>query len=265
VTPDRLFWIQDAYTRSAWYPNAHKYDDKHNYIRNSVKITIDAYDGSVRYYLAEPNDPIAVAYQRMYPGLIRPMSEMPPELREQVRYPRDLFQIQMGIYSIYHQTNPETFYKGEDRMQFAEIFHRDALIRMQPNYLTLDLLEHGKPEFLLLTPMLPMNRDNLRALAVAGCDGDNYGKIFLYTFPKGSQVFGPPQINALIDQNTEIAENITLWNQQGSEVIRGKMIVLPLGKHILYIQPFTWRRPAACASRNSNVSSSAPRKPSSWT
>ncbi len=237
AAPDRFYWIQDAYTRSAWYPNAVRYDGVYNYIRNSVKIVVDAYDGGVSYYLSEPGDPIARAYQRMYPGLIRPLSEMPSFLREQVRYPRDLFEIQMGVYSRYHQRDPSIFYMNEDRMQFAEISHRGDTVRMQPAYLTLDLIQPGKPEFLLLTPMLPANQNNLRALAVAGCDPGNYGRIVLYTFPKGRIYLGPPQVNALIDQNTEIAQSITLWNQQGSEVKRGKMIVLPMKEFILYIQP----------------------------
>lgn len=238
VTDQQMFWIQDAYTTSNWYPNAdfHK-EDPFNYIRNSVKIVVDAYNGSVDYYVFEPDCPIVRAYQRAYPGVFKPKSLMPQELRSQVRYPRDLFDIQMHMYSLYHQENPATFYKGEDRMAFAEIHHQDTLIRMEPYYLTLNLIDFDQPEFFLITPMLPINRDNLRALALAGCDGENYGRIILYTFPKGSQIFGPSQINALIDQNTEIAQHITLWNQQGTEVRRGKMIVLPLGKHILYIQP----------------------------
>lgn len=238
VTDEQMFWIQDAYTISEWYPNAdlHK-EDGFNYIRNSVKIVVDAYNGSVAYYVFEPDCPIVRAYQRAYPGVFKPMSEMSDEMMGQVRYPRDMFDIQMHIYSLYHQENPSTFYKGEDRMAFAEIHHEDTLIRMEPYYLTLDLIDFKSPEFFLITPMLPFDRDNLRALALVGCDGDNYGRIILYTFAKGSQIFGPSQINALIDQDTEIAQNITLWNQQGTEVRRGKMIVLPLGKHILYIQP----------------------------
>ncbi|MCC5847903.1 MAG: UPF0182 family protein [Verrucomicrobia bacterium] len=238
VGPDRMYWIQDAYTTSNWYPNSDVYgDEDFNYIRNSIKIVVDAYDGTVDYYLFEPNDPVALAYQRMYPGLIKDKSEMPDFLLEQVRYPRDLFDIQMHMYSVYHQINPSTFFMEEDRMQFAEIRHRDTLIRMEPYYLTLDLIDFNKPEFFLITPMLPYERENLRALALAGSDGENYGRIIVYTFPKGSQFYGPAQINALIDQDTIIAERMTLWNQQGTEVKRGKMIVLPLGKHILYIQP----------------------------
>ena len=237
VTPERLYWMQDAYTTSRWYPNSEPYHNQLNYIRNSVKIVVDAYTGKVDFYLQEENDPIARAYQGMYPGLIREYDEMPEALRKQTRYPKDLFEIQMRMYATYHQTDPETYYKGEDRMEFAEIMHQKSLIRMKPYYMTLDLIDPGRREFLLLTPLLPMNRDNLRALAVAGSDGDNYGRVILYTFPKGSQVFGPPQINALIDQHTEIAQNITLWNQEGSEVKRGKMIVLPVDGRILYIQP----------------------------
>lgn len=238
VTDDAFYWFQDAYTLSNWYPQGSPYSAEFNYIRNSIKIIVDAYNGSVTYYMTDTKDPIAQAYQRMYPGLIKPIDEMPEKLRKQVRYPRDLFEIQMKKYSKYHQINPETFYKDEDRWQFAEFAHRDSIIRMQPYYLTLDLIQHKKPEFVLVTPMLPIKRENLRALALVGCDEENYGRIIIYLFPRGRQVFGPSQINALIDQDTTIAEHITLWDQHGSEVRRGKMIIFPLGKHILYIQPF---------------------------
>jgi len=237
VTPDRLYWIIDAYTTSKWYPNSEAFNDDLNYIRNSVKIVVDAYDGTVNYYLADETDPIGKAYQRMYPGLISDLSEVPEALRSQIRYPRNLFEIQMQIYAKYQQKDPETYYKSEDLLQFAEFTQQDSLIQMRPYYITLDMIEPGNREFLLLTPLLPIGRDNLRALGVVRSDGDNYGDIIFYTFPKGSQVYGPPQINALIDQNTEIAQSITLWNQQGSEVKRGKMIILPIDGRIIYIQP----------------------------
>ncbi|MEX2606806.1 MAG: UPF0182 family protein [Kiritimatiellia bacterium] len=237
VTPDRLYWIVDAYTTSRWYPNSETFHQELNYIRNSVKIVVDAYDGSVDYYLAEPDDPIARAYQRMYPGLIKDLGEMPGSLQAQVRYPKDLFEIQMRMYTKYHQEDPETYYQSEDLMQFAEVPHQDTLITMRPYYVTLDLIEPGKRDFLLLTPLLPVNRDNLRALAVVGSDKENYGRKIIYDFPRGSQVYGPPQVNALIDQNTDIAQSITLWNQQGSEVVRGKMIILPIDGRVIYIQP----------------------------
>lgn len=238
VTPERLYWMVDAYTTSKWYPNAQPYSKNLNYIRNSVKIVVDAYDGSVRYYLADQTDPIGRAYQRMYPSLISDLSEMPEALKSQVRYPRNLFEIQMRMYAIYHQKDPGTYYKSEDLLQSAEFSHQDSVIQMRPYYITLDLIEPGNREFLLLTPLLPINRDNLRALAVVRSQVEHYGEIVFFTFPKGIQVYGPPQINALIDQNTEIAQSITLWNQQGSEVKRGKMIILPIDGRIIYIQPF---------------------------
>ncbi|MGA0368180.1 MAG: UPF0182 family protein [Kiritimatiellia bacterium] len=238
VTPERLYWIVDAYTTSKWYPNSQPFNEDLNYIRNAIKIVVDAYDGTVDYYLADATDPIGKAYQRMYPGLIRDLEEMPPALRAQIRYPRNLFEIQMRMYAVYHQEDPATYYQSEDLLQFAQFTHQDSLIQMQPYYITLDLIEPGKREFLLLTPLLPYDRDNLRALGVVRSDGDAYGQIVFYTFPKGSQVYGPPQINALIDQNTDIAQSITLWNQQGSEVKRGKMIILPIDGRIIYIQPF---------------------------
>jgi len=237
VTPERLYWMQDAYTTSRWYPNSQPFEGKLNYIRNSVKIVVDAYDGSVEYFLSDATDPIARAYQRMYPGVIKPLSEMPDNLRSQIRYPKDLFEIQMGVYAKYHQTNPQTFFNQEDLLQLAEIQHEDTQISMQPYYMTLDLLEPGRREFVLLTPLMAVNQDNLRGLAVVGSDGDHYGRMVFYTFPKGSQVLGPSLVNALVDSNDKIAEAMTLWNQQGSEVKRGKMIVLPLNGQILYIQP----------------------------
>ena len=238
VTPDRLYWIVDAYTTSRWYPNSQPYNEDLNYIRNSIKIVVDAYDGTVDYYLVDQNDPIGKAYQGMYPGLISNLEDMPPDLHSQIRYPRNLFEIQMRMYAVYHQKDPQTFYQSEDLLQFAEFSRQDNLIKMRPYYITLDLIEPGKREFLLMTPLLPYDRDNLRALGVVRSNSENYGEIVFFTFPKGSQVYGPPQINALIDQNTDIAESITLWNQQGSEVKRGKMIILPMDGRIIYIQPF---------------------------
>ena len=232
-----MYWLVDAYTTSRWYPNSQPFDKDLNYIRNSIKITVDAYDGSVAYYLADKTDPIALAYQEMYPGLIRDLEEMPEAVRAQVRYPRDLFEIQMRIFAKYHQEDPNTFYKDEDLLEFAQLPRQDSLIRMRPYYLTTDLIEEGRQEFLLLTPFLPVGLDNLRALAVVSSEPENYGQMILYTFPKGSLVYGPPQINALIDQNTEIAQSLTLWNQQGSEVKRGKMIILPINGRVFYIQP----------------------------
>lgn len=241
VTGKNLFWIQDAYTTSGWYPCSAGYAPGKNYIRNSVKIAINAYDGTIDLYLSDPGDPIIRAYDRMYPGLLKPLDTMPDELKQHIRYPKDIFEIQMGIYSKYHQTSPETFYQQEDVWEFARQ-PKDKANGVESQledayYLTLNLIEKDRKDFLLLAPMCPKNRPNLRALAIAGCDKDRYGKFYVYSFPKGEQVYGPAQISALIDQDTTIAEQFTLWNQIGSEVKRGRMIILPIGNVVFYIQP----------------------------
>ncbi|MFW5930752.1 MAG: UPF0182 family protein, partial [Desulfosalsimonas sp.] len=196
ATEDSQFWIQDAYTRSRWYPNAEPYDENegYNYIRSSVKIVIDAYNGDIDYYISDPSDPLIKAYSRIYPGLLKPMEDMPSDIRSHVRYPKDIFQIQMNIYKKYHQKNAQTFYRDEDTWEFAHQKEREVREigsqSMQAYYLTLDLLEKGKPEFLLISPMAPKNRPNLRALVIAGCDRPNYGNFYVYSFPKGVQVYG---------------------------------------------------------------------------
>jgi uncharacterized membrane protein (UPF0182 family) len=237
VTNNRLYWIQDAYTTSTHYPYSEPYGRQMNYMRNSVKIVVDAYDGTVDYYISDEQDPIVQAYNRMYPGLLKPLSEMHPDLRKHIRWPRDIFNIQVDVYAKYHQTDPGVFYRQEDIWDFPEItlHHRHEL--MKPYFLTLNLITPNKFEFILVCPMTPRARTNLRSLMVAGCDGDNYGKIFAYDFPKGELVFGPSQIDAFIDQNTTIAQQFTLWNQVGSQVIRGRMILIPISGGVVYIQP----------------------------
>ncbi len=239
ATPERMYWIQDAYTTSEWYPNASPFQGKINYIRNSVKIVVDAYNGTVDYYIADPKDPIIRAYDRIYPGLLKRFSDLPAELKSHVRYPKDIFEAQMKIYLNYHQTDPETFYKQEDVWEFPTI-HRwgvEKALTLTPDYMTLNLFQEDKFEFLLLSAVNPKGRDNLRAMVAAGSDAPNYGKIVVYNFPKGQLVYGPSQIEALIDQDTFVSQQFTLWNQAGSEVDRGRMIVLPVGHAIIYIQP----------------------------
>ncbi|MDD3582043.1 MAG: UPF0182 family protein [Desulfobacca sp.] len=237
VTSKRIYWIQDAYTFSDRYPYAQSHNQGLNYIRNAVKIVVDAYDGTVDYYLADPQDPIIQAYSRIYPGLLKNLDQLPADLKPHLRYPNDLFTIQMEIYARYHQTDPEVFYKQEDIWEFPEIQHGDQTSRMKPYYLTLSLIDKDRPEFILLCAMNPMARDNLRALTVVGCDGDNYGRIVVYSFPKGTLVYGPSQVDAFINQDTVIAEQFSLWSLIGSQVERGKMIVFPLKGAIYYIQP----------------------------
>jgi len=240
VTGTKLFWIQDAYTASDKYPisTPFAYQTREgNYIRNSVKIVMDAYDGSVDFYIFDKQDPIIGAYNRIYPGLFQDADRMPEELKAHVRYPQGIFQIQMAIYAKYHQTDPEVFYQQEDLWEFAKTYKGKQSFEIKPYYVTLDLVRPGSFDFLLLLPMRPSARDNLRSLTLVSCDRPYYGKIIAYNFPKGELVFGPSQIYALINQDTKISEQFTLWDQAGSEVDRGKMIILPIGKEILYIQP----------------------------
>src|SRR5208337_1581881 len=233
-------WIQDAYTVSDKYPMSMplaKHTGEVSYIRNSVKITMDAYDGNVDFYLFDPQDPIIGAYSRSYPGIFKDASQMPDELKQHVRYPKEVFQAQMAIYAKYHQKDPEVFYQQEDIWEFAKTYKGKESSEISPYYLTLDLIDPGRFDFLLLLPMSPSGRDNLRSLTLVGCDQPYYGKIIVYNFPKGELVYGPSQIYALINQDTTISQQFTLWDQVGSEVDRGKMIILPVRKVILYIQP----------------------------
>ncbi len=235
VTPEGLFWIQDAYTISSLYPGSQPHPLGFNYIRNSVKIVIDAYNGSVDFYLFEPTDPIARAYQRIYPGLLKNKEAMPTALKPHVRYPRDLFDIQLEIYRKYHQT-VEEFYKQEDLWEFPMLDRGPRGGRVYPYYLTLNLIDPDRTDFLLLCPMTPKARANLRALVVVGCDPPHYGKLIVYTFPKGSIFLGPSQVDAIIDQDTQVSSQFTLWNQMGSQVERGRMIVVPVMGSLVYIQ-----------------------------
>ncbi|MGC8718636.1 MAG: UPF0182 family protein [Thermodesulforhabdaceae bacterium] len=233
----RLFWIQDAYTYSNRYPNAEPFSESINYIRNSVKVVIDAYDGSVTYYVADSKDPIIQSYRRAYRGLFKDISEMSKELRAHVRYPQDIFEIQMSIFNRYHQTNPESFYKQDDAWKFARIFQNGAEKIIRPYYLTLNIFDPEKVEFLLIQPFSPRGLDLLRAIATVSSDAERYGKITVLAFPKETQVYGPSQVNAIIDQDTNVSQQFTLWNQIGSAVERGNIIILPYAGSVVYIQP----------------------------
>ena len=240
VTKKGIYWIVDAYTTASTYPGAAPYSSHGrtlNYARNAVKIVVDAYHGSVDYYIYDETDPIINTYRRIYPGLFKSKDRFPKELGPHIRYPKDLFNIQMQVYAKYHQRNPKVFYQQEDLWTFPEKLDDSTSIPQQPYYATLDVIESGQLNFVLLLPMFPKERANLRAMAVAGCDPSNYGKIIIYDFPKGELVYGPAQIDALINQDPDIAQQFTLWDQAGSQVIRGKMIILPVKNSMLFIQP----------------------------
>jgi uncharacterized membrane protein (UPF0182 family) len=253
VTPKRIFWMLDAYTTSDWYPvskrslarfNRDQEDQQFNYIRNSVKVVIDSFSGHVDYYVADPADPIIQAYRKAYPGLFKDIGAMPPDLKEQLRYPKDMFSAQMKIYARYHQSAPELFYEQAETWDFPMV--NDSV--MQPFYFTTALEGYlgDQQSFMLIHPMTPVGRSNLSALAVAGTPavgvglipGEGYHKqIVLYRFSREVQVDGPAQVSALIDQDPEVSRQFALWDQKGSHVLRGRIIVLPVGHSVLYVQP----------------------------
>jgi uncharacterized protein len=241
ITGSHLFYIQDAYTTSQHYPNSASYGsgaERINYIRNSIKIVVNAYNGEVDYYIFDTKDPVINAYRRMYPGLLKEESQMPPEVRSQVRYPQGLFDIQMFMYAKYHQTEPEVFYQQEDAWDVGiPGFGSEKQRATRSYYLTLDMIERDRFDFVLVSPVTPKGRANLRALALAGSDRSSYGKLIVYSFPKGELVYGPAQIHSLINQDTLISQQFTLWDQVGSQVARGDMIIFPIGKMLIYIQP----------------------------
>lgn len=239
----RLWWIQNAVTHSDRYPNATPYDGRFgyfarpfNYIRESIKIVVDAYNGSVDYYLADPSDPIAVAYARMYPQLFKRMEEMPRALKQHVRYPKALFDVQMDVYAHYHQNNAQTFYNREDVWEFPSVEWRDNMHAVTSYYLTLNLVHPDRFQYSLFVPMTPRGQRGMRALALVGSDGEDYGRIVVYNFPKGTLVYGPAQVDAFIKQDPYITQELTLWDQQGSNADRGRMVVVPIDGIVTYIQ-----------------------------
>lgn len=241
ITGSNLYWIQDAFTTSQYYPNSASCgsgSERINYIRNSVKIVVNAYTGKVDYYIFDTQDPIINAYRRMYPGLFKDESQMPPEIRSQVRYPKDLFDTQMFIYAKYHQTDPDVFYQQEDIWDVGTPGpSAEKRQTTRSYYLTLDMIKPNRFDFVLVSPVMPKGRANLRGLALAGSDRSSYGKLIVYSFPKGDLVYGPAQINSLINQDARVSQQFTLWDQEGSQVARGNMIIFTIGKMLIYIQP----------------------------
>ena len=248
VSGGRLFWIQDAYTTSRWFPYSQPLSSGGiDYIRNSVKIVVDAYNGTVDFYDVDPQDPVLATYRRIFPGLFKPAAAMPADLQRHLRYPEDLFLIQAEMYRAYHMSSPEVFYNREDLWQFpgatssTDEIETAGGAKMAPYYMIMRLPEETRAEFFLMLPMVPNRRENMIAWIAAGCDGPDYGKLIVYEFPKEKQVYGPLQIEARINQNTAISQQISLWNQMGSRVIRGNVLVIPIGNSILYVSPLYLR------------------------
>jgi uncharacterized membrane protein (UPF0182 family) len=242
VADGHLFWIQDAYTTSRNYPYATPFGAGGiNYLRNSVKVVIDAYNGSTAFYLAEPTDPIAQTIDRIFPGLLRPMDQMPASLRGHVRYPEEIFRVQAAAFATFHMTNPQVFYNKEDQWQVPVIDNDGAATPMQPYYTIMRLPGEKGTEFIQMLPFTPRLKDNLAAWMVARSDGEHYGRLFVFQFPKQKVVFGPRQVVARINQDQTIAPQITLWNQQGSQVIQGTLLVIPIEESLLYVRPLYLR------------------------
>ena len=237
ITDGKIYWIADAYTTSDRYPYSQplRLNGKNvNYMRNSVKVVVDAYNGSVVFYQADADDPILKTYATIFPGTFRPMSEIPESIVSHLRYPEDIFTLQTVVYSVYHMDDPQIFYNKEDQWEIPTIASEGA---MSPRHIIMKLPEMKKEEYVLMLPFTPRAKDNLSAWMVARNDGESYGKLLVYRFPKDKLVFGPKQIIGRINQHPEISQQISLWSQGGSQVIQGPLLVIPIEESLLYVRP----------------------------
>ncbi len=237
----RLVWILDCYTTSDHFPYSQRNSEGINYIRNSVKVVIDAYSGATDFYIADPADPIIQTWRRIFPAMFKPISAMPDDLRQHVRYPEDFFLIQADIYRTYHMTDPAVFYNREDQWGFPRENYADETIPMQPYYVIMRLPGETHDEYILMLPMVPESRgtvrDNMISWLAARCDGTDYGHLFEFAFSKDRLFYGPYQIQARINQNPDISQQYSLWNQMGSKVILGNLLVFPIENALLYVEP----------------------------
>ncbi|MCI7679063.1 MAG: UPF0182 family protein, partial [Clostridiales bacterium] len=236
----RIYWIVDAYTTSSYYPYSEPYSGTTgttNYIRNSIKVVVDAYNGDVNYYIVDKSDPIAKTYKKIYPALFKDFDQMPTELQSHIRYPNALFQVQSDIYSRYHMSNVKVFYQNEDQWDIAKEIYGTKVQQMTPNYYIINLPGEKDAEFISSIPFTPKGKQNMTALMIARNDGDNYGKLVLYQFPKSKTIYGPRQVEAMIDQNTKISQDFSLWSSAGSKYSRGNLFVIPIKDSLLYVEP----------------------------
>lgn len=243
VADGRLYWMQDAYTISNMYPYAEPYGRPYvrelNYIRNTVKVVMDAYDGTVHLYVWDEQDPIIQTYLSLFPELFKDADEMPETLRAHVRYPSDLFRAQAELYNSYHMTSPQVFYNREDVWEPAtEVYGIGERTReVTPYYIVIRLPDSESEEFVLMQPVTPRGKDNMIAWLLARIDGPEYGRLIVYKMPKEKLIYGPMLIERRIDQDTDVSREITLWSQRGSDVIRGNLLVVPIGRSFVYVEP----------------------------
>jgi uncharacterized protein len=241
VSEGKLYWIQDAYTTSDHFPYSSPHTVAYtaglNYIRNSVKVVVDMYDGTVQFYVMDPDDPVLAVYRRAFPGVFKPLNELSADLRTHLRYPEDLFSIQADRYRAFHMTDPQVFYNREDLWVLPQDKYAGNVLPMQPYYILMKLPGSDQLEYLLMTPFTPQKRDNMISWVAARCDFPEYGKMLFYELPKEKLIYGPMQIEAMIDQNTTISEQLSLWDQKGSKVIRGNLIAVPIENSFLYVVP----------------------------
>jgi uncharacterized membrane protein (UPF0182 family) len=242
LSDDRQYWIQDAYTTSTSFPYSEPIRTQRGYegtqyIRNSVKIVVDTYSGDVSLYVSDPDDPIIQTYRQIFPSLFRPLDAMPEDLRSHIRYPQDLFEMQVERYKRYHMTRPQIFYNNEDLWTRPNEQYAGQQRVMEPYYIMTRLPGKERQEFMLMTPMTPENRDNMIGWIAARSDAPHYGELVVYNLPKERLIFGPNQIESRIDQDTEISRQLSLWDQRGSNVIRGNLIVVPIEQSFLYVEP----------------------------
>ena len=233
----RIYWIIDAYTHSSNYPYSERIGGTVNYIRNSVKVIINAYDGTTDFYTVDETDPILRTYKKFLPDLFKPLSQMPENLRKHLRYPREMFSIQAMAYLKYHMKDPKVFYNQEDLWDVPSQLYDRSQVIMEPYYNIMKLAGNPKEEYVLMLPFTPSKKDNMIAWLAARSDAPHSGELLLYRFPKEKLVYGPMQIEARINQDSDISEQFTLWGQKGTRVIRGSLMVIPVEKNLLYIEP----------------------------
>jgi len=241
VSDGRLFWIIDAYTTADTYPYSQPVRGWGNYVRNSVKVVVDAYNGDVTYYISDETDPLIKTYRKIFPGLFQPLAEMPEDLVRHIRYPEEFFLIQSGIYSVYHMTDPVVFYNREDVWEIPTESVAGRETRVDPYYMIMRLPGEERAEYVLMLPFTPVGRDNMIAWLAVRNDGDSYGQLVIYKFPKQKIVMGPAQIEARINQDASISQLLTLWGQRGSSVMRGNLLVIPIADSIIYVEPLYLR------------------------